>query len=56
MVVMNTAKKDKTVSFNNYKEMTGSFSQYTDIFTRSTSPLNDFTIGSYQTTVLELNH
>lgn len=56
MVVMNTAKKDKVVSFNNYKEMTGSFSQYTDIFTRSTSPLNDFTIGSYQTTVLELNH
>jgi neopullulanase len=55
MVVMNTAKKEKSVSFNNYNEVTGRFSQYTNILTKARSPLNDFIVGSYQTVVLELN-
>jgi neopullulanase len=57
MVVMNTSKKDKTISFNNYNEMTGGFTQYTNILTKERSTaLNDFNLGSYQTAVLELNN
>ena len=57
MVVMNTSKKDKTISFNNYKEMTGGFTKYTNILTKERSTaLNDFNLGSYQTVVLELNN
>jgi neopullulanase len=55
MVVMNTAKKDKTISFNNYQEMTGAFSMYTNILTKEKALINDFIVGSYQTVVLELN-
>ena len=55
MVVMNTSKNDKTISFNNYKEMTGQFSQYSNVLTKEKSSLNDFILGSYQTVVLELN-
>ena len=55
MVVMNTSKKEKTISFNNYKEMTAQFSGYTNILTKEKSTINDFIVGSYQTAVLELN-
>jgi hypothetical protein len=52
---MNTSKKDKTISFDNYKEMTGQFKGYTNILTKEKSALNDFIVGTYQTAVLELN-
>ena len=55
MVVMNTSKKDKIISFDNYKEVTGRFSHYTNILTNKKSAFNDFNLGTYQTVVLELN-
>ena len=43
MVVMNTSKKEKTISFNNYKEITGAFSQIHQYLNqRQSQPLNDF--------------
>jgi glycosidase len=54
MVVMNTAKTDKTISFSNYAERTEGFTQATDIITNAKTALSDFTLGSYKTVVLEL--
>lgn len=54
MVVMNTAKTEKTISFNKFAERTAGFSNYTNVITRSKSELKDFTLGSYQAVVLEL--
>ena len=54
MVVMNTSKTDKTISFGKYAERTGGFTQATDIITNAKTPLKDFTLGSYKTVVLEL--
>jgi len=54
MVIMNTAKTDKTISFNKYEERTGGFSQYMDVVTKEKMPLKDFSLGSYKAVVLEL--
>lgn len=54
MVVMNTAKTEKTISFNKYAEKTGGFSQYMDVITKEKSGLKDFTLGSYKAVVFEL--
>ena len=54
MVVMNTAKTEKNISFNNYRERTGSFSKYKNILTSEMGSMTDFKLGSYQTVVLEL--
>ena len=54
MVIMNTAKTDKTISFKKYAERTTGFTQTTDIITKVTTAINDITIGSYKTIVLEL--
>ena len=54
MVIMNTAKTDKIISFKKYAERTTGFTQTTDIITKTTTAINDITIGSYKTIVLEL--
>ena len=55
MVVMNTAKTDKVISFGDYEERTKGFTQYTNVVTKEKSATRDFTLGSYKTVVLELN-
>ena len=54
MVVMNTAKTEKTVSFKNYPERVTGFNKSTNILTKEVKDLTDFKIGSYQAVVLEL--
>ena len=55
MVVMNTAKTDKVISFGDYAERTKGFTQYTNIVTKEKTATASFTLGSYKTVVLELN-
>lgn len=54
MVVMNTAKTEKTISFDKYAERTSGFTQYMDVITKEKNPMKDFTVGSYKAVVLEL--
>ena len=54
MVVMNTSKTDKTISFAKYGERTTGFAHATDVITKATTGLSDFTLGTYKTVVLEL--
>jgi neopullulanase len=54
MVIMNTSKTDKKVSFGDYAERTSGFTHCTNIITKEKQPLQDFSIGSYQALVFEL--
>ena len=54
MVVMNTSKTDKIISFDKFTERTNGFNQATDIITNTKLKLKNFTLGSYKTVVLEL--
>lgn len=54
MVAMNTAKTGKKVSIDKFLERTKGFTRYKDVITKTTSALEDFTVGSYKTTVIEL--
>ena len=54
MVVMNTAKTDKVISFEKYPERTTGFTQYTDVISKEKTAMKDFTLGSYKAVVLEL--
>ncbi|MEP7107919.1 MAG: glycoside hydrolase family 13 protein [Ferruginibacter sp.] len=54
MVIMNTSKTDRTISFEKYAERTGGFTQATDVLTKTKFELKDFILGSYKTVVLEL--
>ena len=54
MVVMNTAKVEKKVSIDNYKERTGGFTTFKNVITKETGTLADFNIGSYKTVVYQL--
>ncbi len=54
MVVMNTSKKEKTLSFDRFAERTNGFSKYTDVISKAVSDIAPFTLGSYQTKVMEL--
>ncbi|HPH92713.1 MAG TPA: alpha-amylase family glycosyl hydrolase [Ferruginibacter sp.] len=55
MVVMNTAKTEKTVSIKDYAERTDGFTIFTNVVTKEKGPFMDFSLGSYQTVVLELS-
>ena len=55
MVVINTAKTEKTISFGDYSERTKGFTQFTNITTGEQAAMKPFTLGSYQTAVMELN-
>ncbi|UEG49320.1 glycoside hydrolase family 13 protein [Ferruginibacter lapsinanis] len=54
MIVMNTAKEEKTISVNKYTERTAGFTKMLDVYTKKQSDLKDFKLGSYQAVVLEL--
>lgn len=54
MVVMNTAKENRTIKPADYTERTGSFSRFRNVVTGETGALSDFSLGSYQSVVLEL--
>ena len=54
MIVMNTAKKEKNISIEDFTEMTSGFHYFTNIVSQVKTPLKDFTLGAYQTVVLEL--
>ncbi len=54
MVVMNTSKSDKVISFGKYAERTTGFASATDIITKNKTDLKDLTLGSYKTVVMEL--
>jgi glycosidase len=54
MVVMNTSKTDKIISFEKYAERTGGFTQSMNIITKEKSAMKNFTLGTYKTVVLEL--
>ncbi|MEO5890342.1 MAG: alpha-amylase family glycosyl hydrolase [Ferruginibacter sp.] len=55
MVIMNTAKTDKSVLFEKYAERTGGFTQATDIITKTKYELKDsITLRTYKAVVLEL--
>ncbi|GAB2807445.1 alpha-amylase family glycosyl hydrolase [Ferruginibacter profundus] len=54
MIVMNTGKTDKKISFEKYTERTNGFTKYKDVLTKTESELKAFTLGTYKTAVLEL--
>jgi len=54
MVVMNTSKTEKTIAFDKYAERTNGFTKYTDVISKAISDMMPFTLGSYQTKVMEL--
>jgi neopullulanase len=54
MVVMNTSKEDKKITFDKYAERTNGFTKYKDIISKNTSDMAAFNLGSYRTVVLEL--
>lgn len=54
MVVMNTAKEEKTISLDKYSERTNGFTAYRDVITKATGKLEPFKLGSYKTVVYEL--
>jgi glycosidase len=54
MIAMNTAKTEKTIVVSDYAERTGGFSNFINVVTKEKGALKDFSLGSYQTVVLEL--
>ncbi len=54
MVVMNTAKEDRKITFDKYAERINGFTKYKDAVSKTESELKEFTLGSYKTVVLEL--
>lgn len=54
MVVMNTAKEDRKINFEKYSERTKGFTKYKEVISKTGAALNEFTLGSYKTVVLEL--
>jgi neopullulanase len=54
MVVMNTAKSEKNIAVNKYSERTSGFTKAMNVATKSAMELKDFSLGSYQSVVLEL--
>jgi glycosidase len=54
MIVMNTAKETRTIKLNDYTERTGGFTTFTNVVTKEKGTLADFSLGSYETVVLQL--
>lgn len=54
MIISNTAKEEKKISFERFAERTKGFTKYKDVISKSVADLKEFTLGSYQTKVLEL--
>lgn len=54
MTIMNTSKSDKTIRFDKYAERTNGFTGFTNVITKEKGSLNNLTLGSYKSLVLEL--
>ena len=54
MVVMNTAKENKTIALKRFEERTKGFSKMKNIITGVVSDLKDFSLDSYKSSVFEL--
>jgi len=54
MVVMNTAKENKTIALKRFEERTKGFSKMKNIITGAMSDLKDFSLDSYKSSVFEL--
>jgi neopullulanase len=54
MVVMNTSKEEKKITFDKYAERTNGFTKYKDVISKNVNDIAAFTLGSYKTVVLEL--
>lgn len=54
MVVMNTAKENKTIALKRFEERTKGFSKMKNIITGTVSDLKDFNLDSYKSSVFEL--
>ena len=54
MVIANTAKEEKNISFERFKERTKSFSKYKNVLTQTEGNIKEITLGAYKTMVLEL--
>ncbi len=54
MVVMNTAKENRTIQPADFAERTAGFTRFRNVVTGETGTLSDFSLGSYQSVVLEL--
>ncbi|WP_462250880.1 glycoside hydrolase family 13 protein [Ferruginibacter sp.] len=54
MVIANTAKEEKKISFERFTERTKGFSEYKNVLTQTEGNIKEITLGAYQTAVLEL--
>jgi neopullulanase len=54
MVISNTAKEEKKISFERFTERTKGFSEYKNVLTQTEGNIKEITLGAYQTAVLEL--
>jgi len=54
MVIMNTAKQERKIYFDKFSERTNGFTKYRNVISKTEGSLNEVTLGSYNTLVLEL--
>ncbi len=54
MIILNTAKTEKKISFTKFAERTAGFTKYKDVITGSAANTDEITVGSYKAAVLEL--
>ena len=54
MVIANTAKEEKKISFERFAERTKGFTKCKDVILKSVTEIKEFTLGSYQTKIVEL--
>lgn len=54
MIIINTAKEERKILFNKYDERTNGFSKYKDVILKKEGELNEISLSSYHTAVLEL--
>jgi glycosidase len=54
MVIANTAKEEKKISFERFEERTKGFTKYKDVVLNTVGNLQEFIVGSYQTKIIEL--
>ncbi len=54
MVIMNTAKDERKISFEKFAERTGGFTKYKDVLLKKEGAITEIAVGSYNAAVLEL--
>ncbi len=54
MIISNTAKEEKQITFERFAERTNGFTKYKDVFTGTVNTLTDFNLGAGKTKNIEL--